>query len=100
MYIQDSIKLRSNLTVSLGLRHELTNGWNEVACRASNYLFDASGLLITQPRVGCSYLTENNSKWLFAPRTAIAWDPFTNGKTAIRAGFGLYYSLIKAVINK
>src|SRR4029077_15564460 len=38
--------------------------------------------------------TQNNAKRLFAPRASVAWDPFGKGKTAIRAGFGLYYSLI------
>jgi hypothetical protein len=31
---------------------------------------------------------------LFSPRAGLAWDPFGNQKTAVRAGFGTYYSLI------
>ncbi len=93
-YIEDAIKLRPNLTVQLGLRHEFTTGWNEVSGRAANYVTDAQGLLVTNPRVGNSIYTKNNAKRLFGPRVALAWDPFGNGKTAIRAGFGIYYSLI------
>jgi hypothetical protein len=93
-YVDDTIKVRRNLTVQLGLRHEFTNGWNEVAGRASNYITDGNGVLLSNPRVGDSAFTQNNATHLFAPRGAIAWDPFGKGKTAIRAGFGLYYSLI------
>jgi hypothetical protein len=93
-YFQDAIKLRTNFTLQAGLRYEFTTGWNEVSGRASNYVTDSNGLLVTAPRVGHSAFTENNATKLFAPRVAIAWDVFGNGKTAIRSGFGTYYSLI------
>ncbi len=93
-YLQDAIKLRPNLTLQAGLRHEFTNGWNEVAGRAANYITDSQGVLQTAPRVGNSVFTENHAKRLFGPRIGLAWDPFSNGKTAIRAGFGTYYTLI------
>ena len=96
-YIDDTIKLRSNLTLQLGLRHEFTTGWNEVSGRAANYVTDNRGVLVTAPRVGSSVYTDNNAKKLFSPRISLAWDPFGNGKTAVRAGFGTYYSLIDAL---
>jgi hypothetical protein len=96
-YFEDAIKLRPNLTVRAGVRHEFTTGWNEVSGRAANYVTDAQGLLVTTPLVGRSAFTQNNAKRLFAPRIGLAWDPFGNGKTAIRAGFGTYYTLIDAL---
>ncbi len=93
-FVDDTIKLRRNLTVQLGLRHEFTTGWNEVAGRASNYITDGNGVLLATPHTGDSLFTQNNAKRLFAPRASVAWDPFGKGKTAIRAGFGVYYSLI------
>ena len=93
-YFQDAIKLRTNLTLQVGLRHEFTTGWNEESGRASNYLTDASGVLITTPRVGGSAFTQDNATRLFSPRVGLAWDMFGNGRTSIRAGFGTYYSLI------
>ena len=93
-YVDDTIKLSRNLTLQLGLRHEFTTGWNEVAGRAANYITDGNGILVPNTRVGNSAFTENNAKRLFSPRASVAWDPFGKGKTAIRAGFGLYYSLI------
>jgi hypothetical protein len=50
--------------------------------------------LITTPMVGSSAFTQNNATHLLGPRAGLAWDVFGNGKTAIRAGFGTYYSLI------
>jgi hypothetical protein len=96
-YLQDDIKLRRNLTLLLGIRHEFTSGWNEVQGRASNFITDANGVLETNPSVGDSAFTKNNAKWLFGPRVALAWDVFGNGKTALRAGFGTYYSLLDAL---
>ncbi len=96
-YVEDNIKLRKNLTVRLGLRHEFDTGWNEVSGRASNYVTDANSFLITTPVVGNSIFSQNNAKLLFAPRVGLAWDPFGNGKTAVRSGFGTYYSMIDAL---
>jgi hypothetical protein len=96
-YIQDAIKLRSNLTLQIGLRQEFTTGWNEVSGRAGNYITDASSVLLTTPHIGGSAFTQNNATRLFSPRAGLAWDVFGNGKTAVRAGFGTYYSLIDAL---
>jgi hypothetical protein len=96
-YFQDTVKARSNLTLRAGLRHEFTTGWNEVAGRAANFLLDPQGVLETDTRVGDSVFTKNNAKRLFGPRVGLAWDPFSNTRTAIRAGFGTYYSLMDAL---
>jgi len=96
-YFQDTIKIRPNLTFQAGIRHEFTTGWNEVSGRAANYITDSQGVLLTDTRVSHSAFTENNAKRLFGPRLGLAWDPFGKGKTAVRAGFGTYYSLIDAL---
>jgi len=91
-YIQDTIQLRRNLTVRLGLRQEFDNGWNEADGKASNYYF-ANGAFVTPPVLGSSVFAKNNARWLFGPRAGLAWDPYGDGKSSIRAGFGTYYSL-------
>ncbi len=93
-FVNDTVRVRRNLTLELGLRHEFTTGWNEVAGRAGNWITDSNGVLITEPRTGTSAFTKNNATKLFSPRVSLAWDVFGTGKTAIRAGFGTYYTLI------
>jgi hypothetical protein len=93
-YLEDSIRLRHNLTLQAGIRHEFTTGWTEAYGRSANYVTDSQGVLITSPRVGNSLFSRNNAKWLFSPRVGLAWDIFGTGKTAVRAGYGTYYSLI------
>ena len=56
-YVQDAIKLRPNLALEAGVRHEFTTGWNEVAGRAANYLVASDGILDTTPRVADSAFT-------------------------------------------
>src|SRR2546428_521000 len=93
-YVQDDVKLRSNFTLRLGLRHEMTNGWNEVFGRCSNYRFDPGFVIQREPTVGKSCLDDNHAKLLLQPRVGLAWDPTGTGTWAVRAGFGIHNDLI------
>src|SRR5713101_1199656 len=93
-YIQDEIKLRPNLTVRLGLRDEMTNGWNEVASRCTNYFFDPNFVIQTEPHIGSSCFATNNAKALWQPRVGIAWDPTGTGTWAVRASAGIHNDLL------
>jgi hypothetical protein len=93
-YIEDSFRVNSRLTLTAGLRYEFTNGWSEATGRAGQLLFDSNGFPLTVPNVVSQYYPQNDAKLLFAPRIGLAWDPFGNGKTAVRAGWGIYYNLV------
>ena len=92
-FVQDSIRVTSHLQLTLGLRAEGTNGWNEAHDRASTYLFN-SGVIETTPQVGSSVFTVNRAKFLPEPRVGMAWDPFGKSKTVIHSGFGIYHALL------
>lgn len=88
-YIQDDFQFRPNLTFNLGLRHEFTTVPSEENGKMSNLV----NVMDPSPKIGF-LLEENNSLRNFAPRVGFAWDPWGDGKTAIRGGFGVFYSQV------
>ena len=92
-YIEDTWKPVPRLELSAGLRSESSNGWNEAHGRAGVYTF-TNGIIDTTPLVGSSALRNNRARFLPEPRIGLALDAFGNGKTAIRASFGLHHSLL------
>ena len=84
-YIQDDFRMRSNLTLNLGVRYEMGTVANEVHNRIANL----RNLTDPQVTVGAPFYNNPTLK-NFAPRIGFAWDPFKNGKTAVRGGFGMF----------
>src|SRR6202035_50956 len=88
VYAQDDWRFRPNLTLNLGLRYEMSTVPTEVQGKLSNLY----NLTDSTPHLGDPYFL-NPTLRNFEPRVGFAWDPFRNGKTAVRGGFGMYDSL-------
>jgi len=93
-YLQDDWRLRPNLTLNLGMRYEMTTGISETKGKLSN-LYPITTTAIVNgvsgpaPRLGAPYFS-NPTLRNFEPRVGFSWDPFKDGKTAVRGGFGLF----------
>jgi hypothetical protein len=93
-YIQDDWRFRPNLTLNLGLRWEMATVPTETKGKLTNLpTIDAAlpfcGIQVT----GCAGVSpyfSNPTLHNFEPRVGFSWDPFRNGKTAVRGGFGMF----------
>ena len=96
-YVQDDWRVRPSLTLNLGLRYEMSTVPYEVQGKVSN-LYNITDALphcgTSNPAcAGTGPYFQNPTLRNFAPRVGFAWDPFHDGKTAVRGGFGLFDSL-------
>ncbi len=92
-YVEDTWKAARNLEVNAGVRVESTNGFNEAQGRAGVYRL-VNGIVQTTPTVGSAGLPDNRARFLPEPRVGLAWNAYGDGKTAVRASFGLHHSLL------
>jgi len=114
-YIQDDWRFRSNLTLNIGLRYEMSTVLKDGQGKITSLVnivepdsndtknsilrcqkqFDASSAFGIPPQPGttCDSVGpyySNPTLRNFEPRVGFAWDPFRNGKTSVRGGFGIY----------
>ncbi|MDT8067827.1 MAG: TonB-dependent receptor [Terriglobia bacterium] len=121
LYGQDSWRIRPNLTLSYGLRWSIFRQPYDAKNQISNFdpaaydpakapCISADGKSI-DPTCNPNYDPLNgfviggvnspygrkvtNEQWdAIAPRVGIVWDPTGDGKTSIRAGYGMFYDTI------
>lgn len=81
-YAQDTWRIHPRVTLNLGVRYDVE--FSSIGVPANQLSADAYNVLGIQKGFG----TDTNN---IAPRIGIAWDPWGDGKTVIRANYGMFY---------
>lgn len=99
IFAQDDWRVRSNLSLNLGLRYEYVTPYTEKYGHIANldiapYFTGAAAVVPGEsgPFTGtfpASLIDPDRHDW--APRVALAWKPMPKRSLVIRAGYGIYY---------
>jgi hypothetical protein len=83
-YAQDDWKVTPRFTLNVGLRYELDTNTKDL----SNF---GDIFSIVRPFLRGERRKDRNN---FAPRIGFNWNPWGDGKTTIRGGYGIYYDRV------
>ena len=91
-FVQDDWRAASWLTLNLGLRYEYQSPLDEATGRVANFIPSTAQVVVAGTPGYPAQLVEKDRNNI-GPRAGFAARPFRDGKTVVRGGAGMYYSL-------
>lgn len=104
---QDEWHVAHNLVLTVGLRYEYSTPKSDTLGRSFSVVPGAQSTVFPNAPVGVLFPGDKGAptgsnfpdKTNFAPRFGFAWQPFHDGKTSVRGGFGVFYDVLKGEDN-
>jgi hypothetical protein len=101
-FLQDTYRILPRLTLNLGLRYDLQLSPVETQNLTATFVPSVQSSKVPSAPLGMLFPGDSNVPRGIAdnrfhhvsPRVGVAWDPFGDGKTAIRAGAGVFYGSV------
>jgi hypothetical protein len=102
MFAKDTYKITPRLTLNLGLRYDIDTPPVQSQNLTQTFVPNVQSTVSPSAPEGLLYPGDKGvtrgpvslKLHHISPRVGIAWDPFGNGKTAIRAGGGVFYGAV------
>ena len=103
-FVQDNYRIVPRLTLNLGLRYDVQFSPVESSNLTATFVPGVQSSKVPSAPLGMLFPGDAgvprgiaaNRLHHVSPRVGIAWDPFGDGKTAIRAGAGIFYGSVSA----
>lgn len=101
-FVQDNYRITPRFTANLGLRYDIEQAPVESQNLTAAFVPGRQSTVVPSAPLGVLFPGDTGiprgiaqtPKTHFSPRLGMAWDPFGDGKTAVRAAAGIFYGSV------